>query len=54
MHVHFACVCVAVYWASQLILSFQVLIVFIDGDCFMDDDGYEFMGYGTDFEKYVG
>ena len=29
MHVHVACVCVTVYWASPLILSFQVLIVFL-------------------------
>ena len=41
---HVACACVTVYWASQLILSFQVLIVFVDGDCFMDDDRYDFMG----------
>ena len=29
MHVHVACACVTVYWASPLILSFQVLIVLL-------------------------
>ena len=24
-----------------------------DNDCFMDDDRYVFMGYGTDFDEYT-
>ena len=49
MHVHVACVCVTVYWASQLIL-----IISGDDSEFeypSDVDPYDYLGYSTDFEE---
>ena len=50
MHVHVACVCVTVYWALQL-------IPFISGtdddDACDEDDCYDSLGYGSDFEVFL-
>jgi len=48
--IHVACVCVTVYWASQLIPFISG--VDSDSDCVADDeDRYDYWGYGSDFEE---
>ena len=40
--------CVLGFAAHSIISGVDCLSV---DDCFLDDDGYDFMGYGTDFEE---
>ena len=45
------CVCVAVYWASPLILI--ILGTDSDADVCDGDDRYDSMGYGSDFKEFL-
>ena len=45
------CACVIVYWASQLILIISGTDS--DADAYDDDDRYDSLGYGSDFEELL-
>ena len=50
MHDHIVCVCVTVYWASQLI---PIISGDDDGsDDASDVDRYDYMGYGSEYDEW--